>query len=150
MDKKVNSALPAITESDVKQILSMLSSNDNSIVDLGLKTLASYDVTSRPMTTMCVLMINNKWTSCSSSTSVAVETMLTSLGINIGDCRYINIKTRLGFINKIPNINEDDRTLAKSIMRNCIQELIDREIEPYRRTFESENMSFKITVNVEG
>ena len=150
LDKKINTSLPAITESDVKQILAMLSSNDSSIVDLGLKTLASYDVTSRPMTTMRVLMINNKWTSCSSSTSVAVETMLTSLGITLNHCRYHHLKSRLSWINQIKDINEEDRVLAKLIMRTCIQELIDKEIEPYRRTFESENMSFKITVNVEG
>ena len=33
--------------------------NLKQIVDLGLKTLASFDTTSRPMTTKAILLINN-------------------------------------------------------------------------------------------
>lgn len=150
LDKKINTALPVVTESDVKQILAMLASNDYSIIDLGLKTLATFDITSRPLTTLCILAINNKWTTASAATSVAVETMLTSLGVNLGQCRYGQLKSRLGLLNVIKNVSDEDRTLAKKIMKDCAQSLIEKELEPYRRTFESEALSFKITVNVEG
>ena len=149
LDKKINTALPIVTEGDIKQILSMLASNDTSIVDLGLKTLASYDITSRPMTTLCMLVINNKWTTASSATSVAVETMLTSLGVTLSQCRSYHLKYRLSLINGLKNVSDEDRLLAKAMMKDCVQEMIDKVIEPYRQTFESENMSFKITVNVE-
>lgn len=151
LDAYINKTLPTITESDVKQILTMLASNDNSIVDLGLKTLASYDTTSRPMTTKAILLVNNGWTKTNGSTSVAVETMLTSLELTRSQCAYYNLKTRLGYINQtsIPYADED-KTLARSIMRDCIAELLEKELYPFRRIFESENMNFKITLNVEG
>lgn len=151
LDAVINKKLPTITETDVRQILTMLASNDNSIVDLGLKTLASFDTTSRPMTTKAILLINNGWCSSNASTSVAVETMLTSLGLTKQHCGYYNLKSRLGYINStsVPYTDED-KVLARTIMRDCVKELIEKEIAPLRRTFESENMNFKITLNVEG
>lgn len=151
LDAYINKTLPTITESDVKQILTMLGSNDNSIVDLGLKTLASYDTTSRPMTTKAMLLINNGWTRTNGSTSVAVETMLTSLELTRSQCVCYNLKSRLAYINQTNTpYTDEDKTLARSIMKDCIVELLEKELAPYRRTFESENMNFKITVNVEG
>ena len=151
LDAYINKTLPAITESDVKQILTMLTSNDNSIVDLGLKTLASYDTTSRPMTTKAILLINNGWTRANGSTSVAVETMLTSLGLTRAHCSNYNLKSRLNWINQTNTpYADEDKVLARSIMRDCIVELLEKELAPFRRTFESENMNFKITLNVEG
>lgn len=151
LDAYINKTLPTITESDVKQILTMLASNDNAIVDLGLKTLASFDTTSRPMTTKAILLINNSWTSSNASTSVAVKTMLTSLGLTKQHCAYYNLKSRLSYINQTntPYVDED-KVLARNIMRECIVELLEKEIAPFRRTFESENINFKITLNVEG
>lgn len=151
LDAYINKSLPTITESDVKQILTMLGSNDNSIVDLGLKTLASYDTTSRPMTTKAILLINNGWTRANGSTSVAVETMLTSLGLTRTHCANYNLKSRLSYINQTNTpYTDEDKILARSIMRNCIVELLEKELAPFRRTFESENINFKITLNVEG
>ena len=151
LDAYINKTLPTITESDVKQILTMLTSNDNSIVDLGLKTLASYDTTSRPMTTKAILLINNGWTRANGSTSVAVETMLTSLGLTRAHCSNYNLKSRLNWINQTNTpYTDEDKVLARSIMRDCIVELLEKELAPFRRTFESENMNFKITLNVEG
>lgn len=151
LDAYINKTLPTITETDVKQILTMLASNDNSIVDLGLKTLASFDTTSRPMTTKAILLINNSWCSSNASTSVAVETMLTSLGLTKQHCGYYNLKSRLSYINQTNTpYTDEDKVLARNIMRDCIVELLEKEIAPFRRTFESENINFKITLNVEG
>ena len=151
LDAYINKTLPTITESDVKQILTMLASNDNSIVDLGLKTLASFDTTSRPMTTKAILLINNSWCSSNASTSVAVETMLTSLGLTKQNCALYNLKSRLSYINQTNTpYTDEDKVLARNIMRDCIVELLEKEIAPFRRTFESENINFKITLNVEG
>lgn len=150
LDAYINKTLPTITEADVKQILTMLASNDNSIVDLGLKTLASYNTTSRPMTTKTILLINNNWTKTSGS-SVAVETMLESLKLTRNVCKSYNLRSRLYYINQtdIPYTDED-KILARSIMRDCVIELLEKEITPFRSIFESENINFKITLNVEG
>lgn len=149
LDAHINKTLPTVTESDVKQILTMISSNDRTIVDLGLKTLASYDVTSRPMTVKTILLINKEWINCNASTSVAVETMLTSLGLSRAHCAHYNLKTRLSYINSTDKpYTDEDKTLARSIMRDCVSELIEKELSGTRRIFEE--MNFKITVNVEG
>jgi hypothetical protein len=118
---------------------------------LGLKTLASYDTTSRPMTTKAILLINNGWTKANGSTSVAVETMLTSLELTRAHCSNYNLKSRLNWINQTNTpYTDEDKILARSIMRDCIVELLEKELTPFRRIFESENMNFKITLNVEG
>lgn len=77
--------------------------------------------------------------------------MLTSLKLTRSQCVCYNLKSRLAYINQTNTpYTDEDKTLARSIMKDCIVELLEKELAPYRRTFESENMNFKITVNVEG
>lgn len=149
LDEYINKALPTITESDVKQIMAMIASNDPTIVDLGLKTLASYDVTNKPMTVKTMLLINKNWVNYGASTSVGVQTMLTSLGLTRNHCAHYNLRTRLSYINTTNKpYSDEDKALARSVMKDCVVELLEKDLAPTRKVFEE--MNFKITINVEG
>lgn len=150
LDAYINKTLPKITESDVKQIQIMLNSNERSTIDLGLKTLASYDVTGMAMTTKVLLLMNPNWVHSDAAKSVGVDTMLTSLGLTRQSCSYVNLNSKLNLINenKTPYTDEDKK-LAKSLIKDWLVESVEKAVSPYRKTFETESYGFKINVNVE-
>ena len=78
--KKLGDESNAPTYESVMSIVEMLNSNDEDIVGLGLKTLASIDYANYKQTVTTVLMNTSMWSSNKALTSSAVKCMFHTLG----------------------------------------------------------------------
>ena len=87
LDLEISKSLPIISESDIDSIDSMLSSTDQSVVEMGLKLLTGFNVFETP--TIIKTLLYKHWNVVNSNkalNSVAVRKMLNSVD---ADRKYI-------------------------------------------------------------
>ena len=146
LDKFICEGLMPITEDDINTLHNMLSSNDNSVVGLGLKLLSSYDITSDPLS--IVLLLHKYWSKIrynDVAKSVGFKQVITSLQI---DENYLG-KNRDNLINQVFDACHTDEAKAKA--REAVRLMVLREAQEYMNKtlngLERYELTYDLTVN---
>lgn len=146
LDKFICEDLMPVTEDDINTLHNMLSSNDNSVVGLGLKLLSSYDITSDPLS--IVLLLHKYWSKIrynDVAKSVGFKQVITSLQI---DENYLG-RNRNNLINQVFNACHTDK--AKSKAREAVRLMVLREAQEYMNEtlngLERYELTYDLTVN---
>lgn len=146
LDKFICDGLLPIEEDDINTLYSMLSSNDSSVVGMGLKLLSSYDINSDPMA--IVILLNKYWNRIyrnDAIKSVGFQQVLTSLQIDIA-CLGNN-QNKL--MNKVFDacITEESKIKAREAVRQMVlretQEFINKQLNELSRY----ELTYDLTVN---
>lgn len=146
LDKFICDGLLPIEEDDINTLYSMLSSNDSSVVGMGLKLLSSYDINSDPMA--IVILLNKYWNRIyrnDAIKSVGFQQVLTSLQIDIA-CLGNN-QNKL--MNKVFDacITEESKIKAREAVRQMVlretQEFINNQLNELSRY----ELTYDLTVN---
>ena len=135
-----------ITEDDAIQIINMLNAPDRETKDLGLKLLASFSYTLTPHTIRTILACTKDWRGLNSATSVAVTSMLDSVGFKKYWDGYHGLVTRLNFIKDMPTEPEDfalSQKILQPLAENYIKAICKTEIKTFG------DLGVKITINAE-
>lgn len=125
----------------------MLASNDSSVVDMGLKLLLSYDISS----VICSVgsIIANNWNNISlskGSRTVGFTHILSFLGLKRAD---FNVCNNDKIINKLyeKSNDQEDKKRCRDIMMCKISENIRQDWEKlHNRNLSNFNFTFKFTI----
>lgn len=146
LDKFICNGLMPVTEDDINTLHNMFSSNDNSVVGLGLKLLSSYDITSDPLS--IVLLLHKHYSKIrynDAYKSVGFKQVITSLQINE---EYLG-NNRDKLINQVFDACHNDETKAKA--REAVRLMILREAQEYMNKtlngLERYELTYDLTVN---
>ena len=149
LNKKIDSEVsPTMSADDAKQIITMLNSQDLTVVDLGIKLLAGFSMSATPFSIKTILLTNKRWLQTNARTSVGVKTMLTSLNVdrNQAESRF---PWNLSYLNDSKTYSEEDLKMGRSLLKlsveNYVKNALAREIE----IFEGPNLGFKVNISVE-
>ena len=146
LDKFICDGLLPIGEDDINTLYSMLSSNDSSIVGMGLKLLSSYDINSDPMA--IVILLNKYWNRIERNDavkSVGFQQVLTSLQINKNDLGRHQNK----LMNQVFDacITEESKIKAREAVRQMVlretQEFINKQLNALSRY----ELTYDLTIN---
>lgn len=146
LDKFICEDLMPVTEDDINTLHNMLSSNDNSVVGLGLKLLSSYDITSDPLS--IVLLLHKHYGNIrynDAYKSVGFKQVINSLQINED---YLG-HNRDKLINQVFEACHTDETKAKA--REAVRLMVLREAQEYMNKtlngLERYELTYDLTVN---
>lgn len=146
LDKFICEGLMPVTEDDINTLHNMFSSNDNSVVGLGLKLLSSYDITSDPLS--IVLLLHKYYSKIrynDAYKSVGFKQVITSLQINE---EYLG-NNRDKLINQVFEACHTDETKAKA--REAVRLMVLREAQEYMNKtlngLERYELTYDLTVN---
>lgn len=146
LDKFICDGLMPVTEDDIITLHNMFSSNDNSVVGLGLKLLSSYDITSDPLS--IVLLLHKHYSKIrynDAYKSVGFKQVMNSLQINEG---YLG-HNRDKLINQVFEACHTDETKAKA--REAVRLMVLREAQEYMNKtlngLERYELTYDLTVN---
>ena len=125
LDGYVNSNLPVMTDEDVKTMMDMFGSSDQSVVTLAMKMLMGFDTTATPLTTRALLYsyVQN-WTSCSAKNSVGFKRILDSANIN--NSRYNDFPRFLQYLDKNLAPTALDCQLTKIVLTPLFVKEVER------------------------
>lgn len=146
LDKFICEGLMPVTEDDINTLHNMFSSNDNSVVGLGLKLLSSYDITSDPLS--IVLLLHKHYGNIrynDAYKSVGFKQVLNSLQINED---YLG-HNRDKLINQVFEACHTDEAKAKA--REAVRLMVLREAQEYMNKtlngLERYELTYDLTVN---
>lgn len=146
LDKFICEGLMPVTEDDINTLHNMFSSNDNSVVGLGLKLLSSYDITSDPLS--IVLLLHKYYGNVrynDAYKSVGFKQVLNSLQINED---YLG-HNRDKLINQVFEACHTDEAKAKA--REAVRLMVLREAQEYMNKtlngLERYELTYDLTVN---
>jgi hypothetical protein len=146
LDKFICEGLMPVTEDDINTLHNMFSSNDNSVVGLGLKLLSSYDITSDPLS--IVLLLHKHYANIrynDAYKSVGFKQVLNSLQINEDYLGHQRDK----LINQVFEACHTDETKAKA--REAVRLMVLREAQEYMNKtlngLERYELTYDLTVN---
>ena len=149
-DKEVNKMIDKnsspITIDDLNSIKEMINSEtDSEIVGLGLKTLASLNVSEFPLTVKTFLMLNNhRWPYNSAKQQVDVKNMLSSIGL-LGWSRF-SFPYDFRYLNKDKTYSDEDRAMAKILMKDKIQKELSERVESILDVCQLYDIDVKINI----
>ena len=146
LDKFICEGLMPVTEDDINTLHNMLSSNDNSVVGLGIKLLSSYDITSDPLSIVLLLYKHyGKIRYNDAYKSVGFKQVLNSLQIN-EECL---VHDRDKLINQVFDACHTDETKAKA--REAVRLMVLRETQEYLNKtlngLERYELTYDLTIN---
>lgn len=146
LDKFICEGLMPVTEDDINTLHNMFSSNDNSVVGLGLKLLSSYDITSDPLS--IVLLLHKHYGKIrynDAYKSVGFKQVINSLQI---DENYLG-NNRDKLINQVFEACHTDEAKAKA--REAVRLMVLREAQEYMNKtlngLERYELTYDLTVN---
>jgi hypothetical protein len=146
LDKFICEGLMPVTEDDINTLHNMFSSNDNSVVGLGIKLLSSYDITSDPLS--IVLLLHKHYGKIrynDAYKSVGFKQVINSLQINED---YLG-NNRDKLINQVFEVCHTDETKAKA--REAVRLMVLREAQEYMNKtlngLERYELTYDLTVN---
>ena len=132
LDKFVNSYLPILNENDVKNIIDMLSSDDQNIVGLGIKVLSGYNVNATPYTifTILVYTISHQWYFNKEINNRSFNRIINALNLEslIYDAKFGRRHTffdQINFVIKEYKLSDYDKNLRSIIWFPYIQDSIN-------------------------
>ena len=146
LDKFICEGLMPVTEDDINTLHNMFSSNDNSVVGLGLKLLSSYDITSDPLS--IVLLLHKHYSKIrynDAYKSVGFKQVINSLQITEDYLGHQRDK----LINQVFEACHTDETKAKA--REAVRLMILRETQEYLNKtlngLERYELTYDLTIN---
>lgn len=146
LDKFICDGLLPIREDDINTLYSMLSSDDSSVIGMGLKLLSSYDINSDPMA--IVILLNKYWNRIERNDaikSVGFQQVLTSLQINKNDLGRHQNK----LINQVFDacVTEESKIKAREAVRQMVlgetREFINKQLNELSRY----ELTYDLTIN---
>lgn len=146
LDKFICEGLMPVTEDDINTLHNMLSSNDNSVVGLGLKLLSSYDITSDPLS--IVLLLHKHYSKIrynDAYKSVGFKQVINSLQITEDYLGHQRDK----LINQVFDACYTDEAKAKA--REAVRLMVLRETQEYLNKtlngLERYELTYDLTIN---
>ena len=140
LDKIISKDLEKLDDESLMSIFEMMSSQDETSIELGCKLLASYDIyETRLASAMLLFLTQNNWIRNKGAKSVSFTSMLQNL-------KYPNY----GFSNvdlvfqNFPISNDKDKHLARLLVEPWIKQIIEDATQ-----FKIEKCPFKIELNIE-
>lgn len=149
-DKEVNKMIDKnsspITIDDLNSIKEMINNQtDSEIVGLGLKTLASLNISEFPLTVKTFLMLNNhRWPYNSAKQQVDVKNMLASIGL-LGWSRF-SFPYDFRSLNRDKTYSDEDRAMAKVLMKDKIQKELSERVESILDVCQLYDIDVKINI----
>lgn len=151
LDKFVNSYLPILNENDVKNIIDMLSSDDQNIVGLGIKVLSGYNVNATPYTifTILVYTISHQWYFNKEINNRSFNRIINALNLEslIYDAKFGRRHTffdQINFVIKEYKLSDYDKNLRSIIWFPYIQDSINNEIKYISEMYEIQKFNLGI------
>lgn len=146
LDKFICEGLMPVTEDDINTLHNMFSSNDNSVVGLGLKLLSSYDITSDPLS--IVLLLHKHYSKIrynDAYKSVGFKQVINSLQITEDYLGHQRDK----LINQVFDACHTEESKAKA--REAVRLMVLREAQEYMNKtlngLERYELTYDLTVN---
>lgn len=147
LDRFIANGLQKPTDEDLQTLQRIFASTDNSVVDMGLKLLSNYDLSSHVCSVGIILA--NSWGNINSSRvsrSVGFTQVLSSLGLRRQDLNTYNVDDIINVLYKKSN-NPQDKERARNIIAQKISEAIEKEWKAkYAKKFNNFNFTFKFTI----
>lgn len=146
LDKFICEGLMPVTEDDINTLNNMFSSNDNSVIGLGLKLLSSYDITSDPLS--IVLLLHKHYSKIrynDAYKSVGFKQVINSLQITEDYLGHQRDK----LINQVFDACYTDEAKAKA--REAVRLMVLRETQEYLNKtlngLERYELTYDLTIN---
>lgn len=148
LDAFISQTLKIMDAEDIKTLTTMLSSRDASVVAMGIKLLATYNIQERICTTGTMIISN--WSNIRYNnvrSSVGFQNIIKQLGLDIGEISD-NMYRQNKLINKLYNLskNEDDRNACRNTILEQIKQRLMKDFEEYSKEFENLGMSLTIEI----
>lgn len=148
LDAFISQTLKIMDAEDIKTLTTMLSSKDESVVAMGIKLLATYNIQERICTTGTIIISN--WSNIRYNNvraSVGFQNIIKQLGLDTSELTD-NIYRQNKLINKLYNLskNKDDREACKNTVIEKIKQLLIKNFEEYSKEFE--NLGMSITIDI--
>jgi hypothetical protein len=148
LDAFISQTLKIMDAEDIKTLTTMLSSKDGSVVAMGIKLLATYNIQERICTTGTMIISN--WSNIRYNnvrSSVGFQNIIKQLGLDTSELTD-NTYRQNKLINKLYNLskNEDDRNACRNTILEQIKQRLMKDFENYSREFENLGMSITIEI----
>lgn len=148
LDAFISQTLKIMDSEDIKTLTTMLSSRDGSVVAMGIKLLATYNIQERICTTGTMIISN--WSNIRYNnvrSSVGFQNIIKQLGLDVGELTD-NMYRQNKLINKLYNLskNEDDRNACRNTILEQIKQRLMKDFEEYSKEFENLGMSLTIEI----
>lgn len=148
LDAFISQTLKIMDSEDIKTLTTMLSSRDGSVVAMGIKLLATYNIQERICTTGTMIISN--WSNIRYNnirSSVGFQNIIKQLGLDTGELTD-NMYRQNKLINKLYNLskNEDDRNACRNTILEQIKQRLIKDFEEYSKEFE--NLGMSITIDI--
>jgi hypothetical protein len=148
LDAFISQTLKIMDAEDIKTLTTMLSSKDGSVVAMGIKLLATYNIQERICTTGTMIISN--WSNIRYNnvrSSVGFQNIIKQLGLDVGELTD-NMYRQNKLINKLYNLskNKDDRDACRNTILEQIKQRLMKDFEEYSKEFENFGMSLTIEI----
>ena len=148
LDAFISQTLKIMDAEDIQTLTTMLSSKDGSVVAMGIKLLATYNIQERICTTGTMIISNwNNIRYNNVRSSVGFQNIIKQLGLDTGELTD-NMYRQNKLINKLYNLskNEDDRNACRNTILEQIKQRLMKNFEEYSQEFENLGMSITIEI----
>lgn len=148
LDKFIVSQLKKMEAEDVQTLVSMLQSTDQSIVAMGIKLLATYNITDSMCT--CGTLLATCWKNLrynDAAKSVGFKSVLSTLGLERDDFNYYGDNSSL--INKLyaASQNEEDRNTCRTAILKSVESEVLKRFEELKTIYSNFDFNINVTVS---
>lgn len=148
LDKFIVSQLRKMEAEDVQTLVSMLQSSDQSVVAMGIKLLATYNISDSMCT--CGTLLATCWNNIKyndATKSVGFKSVLSTLDLDRGDFSYYGDNSKL--INKLyaASKNEDDRNTCKTAILKAVEAQLMQEFEKLQKVYSNFDLNINLTIS---
>lgn len=148
LDKFIVSQLKKMEAEDVQTLVSMLQSTDQSIVAMGIKLLATYNITDSMCT--CGTLLATCWKNLrynDAAKSVGFKSVLSTLGLERDDFSYYGDNSSL--INKLyaASQNEDDRNTCRTAILKSVESEVLKRFEELKTIYSNFDFNINVTIS---
>lgn len=147
LDKFIVSQLRKMEAEDVQTLATMLQSSDQSVVAMGIKLLATYNITDSKCT--CGTLLAACWKNLrynDAAKSVGFKSVLSTLGLDKEDFSYYGDNSKL--INKLyaASQNEDDRNTCRTAILKAVEAQILQKFEELKDLYSNFDLNINLTI----
>ena len=148
LDAFISQTLKIMDAEDIKTLTTMLSSKDGSVVAMGIKLLATYNIQERICTTGTMIISN--WDNIRYNnvrSSVGFQNIIKQLELDPGEFTG-SVYRQNRLINKLYSLskNKDDREACRNTILEQIKQRLMKDFEEYSKEFDNLGMSLTIEI----
>lgn len=141
LDAAVSTQLDDLTKDVIDNVYEMLASPDTSIMGLGLKVLASYNVLKYPGTVRLLLGMHPHIQNCSEWNSVSVKRLKKSIN-------FIGFVSLYSMYNvQAEKISEEDKTLCKPLLYRLVKADFEKYVKNVNYSLQRFGMTYDMSLN---